>query len=129
MKKFLSKIVICFTFCAILLVPMLSMAAYQPEPITFDPDADIQEGTQLGNVGPVDTAANIINWALGILGLFFLVLLLYGGYVWMIARGNEEEVGKDKKIIMSAVIGLVIILTSYGVTYYVFENLVNSTSR
>ncbi|MBU0731722.1 pilin [Patescibacteria group bacterium] len=129
MKKILFSTGITLALCAMFIVPMAIHAQYQPTPVTFDPGSNVQQGSQLGNVGPVEMTANVINVALGVLGLFFLVLLLWGGFIWMNSRGNEEETSKAKKIITGAVIGLAIILTSYGLTYYIFENLVNSTSR
>lgn len=64
--------------------------------------------------------ANIINILLMLLGLIFLVLLLYGGFTWMTAMGNEEKVKKAKQTITSAAIGLLIILVSYGIVSFVF---------
>lgn len=126
MNKF-KTLLFCLGFLGVMAMPLVGMA-YQPQDITFDPNDQVRQESRLGNASPVATAANLINWGLGILGLFFLVLMLWGGFIWMNARGNEEEVGKAKKIITSAVIGLVIILASYGTSYYVFENLVDATS-
>ncbi|MCK4553697.1 hypothetical protein KAU19_01920, partial [Candidatus Parcubacteria bacterium] len=41
----------------------------------------------------------IINAVLVFLGVIFLILMIYGGYIWMTARGNEQEVEKAKNII------------------------------
>ena len=127
MENLLRKAIIFTFFCALLVLPLLGQAQYVPQPIEFDPGREIQGETQLGNASPVDTTARIINWALTLLGLICLVLILYGGFLWMTAGGNEERVGKAKKILGGAIIGLVIILASYGITAYVFENLVEAT--
>lgn len=50
------------------------------------------------------------------LGITFLGLMLYAGFIWMTARGNEQEVGKAKNIIIYAVIGLTVILAAYAIT-------------
>lgn len=94
---------------------------------TFGESETLEEETGLGNAEPTIVASRIINVALGILGLFTLLLFLYGGYIWMNARGNEEEVTKAKKILIGAVIGLVIILASYGIANYVFYNIQRTT--
>ncbi|MDD5110730.1 MAG: hypothetical protein PHI63_05995 [Patescibacteria group bacterium] len=56
-------------------------------------------------------------------GLLFTILILYGGYRWMLARGNESEIDKAKSIIRSAIIGLIVTLASYSVwltiTYFI----------
>jgi len=42
--------------------------------------------------------------------------MIYAGYLWMLARGNEQEVEKAKNIIIYAVIGLVVVLSAYAIT-------------
>ncbi|MBI4281380.1 hypothetical protein HY625_01005 [Candidatus Uhrbacteria bacterium] len=69
----------------------------------------------------------IINAFLGLLGVAFLGLLIYGGYTWMTAQGNEEGVGTAKKIITQAVIGLAIVLAAYVISYFVVSTLQQKT--
>ena len=40
--------------------------------------------------------ANIIRVALGLVGLVLTVLIMYGGFLWMTAGGNEEQIGQAK---------------------------------
>ncbi len=63
--------------------------------------------------------ANIIKVALGLLGLVVLVLILYGGYLWMTAGGNEEQITSAKKILLNGTVGLAIILSAYGIVLLV----------
>lgn len=60
---------------------------------------------------------SVIKIILSFLGVFFLILMIYGGYIWMMARGNDQEVQKAKNIIINALIGLVVILSAYAITY------------
>jgi hypothetical protein len=71
--------------------------------------------------------ASVIRIALGFLATAFIILLIYGGYTWMMARGNEEEARKAMKIIQMAVIGLVIIVAAYSITHFVFSSLSEAT--
>ncbi len=71
--------------------------------------------------------ATIINAFLGLLGIAFLGLLIYGGYEWMTAQGNEEGVTSAKKIIVNAVIGLAIVLAAYVISYFVVSTLQRGT--
>ena len=57
-------------------------------------------------------AGSIIQLFLGLLGLIALVIVLYGGFVWMTSGGNEEKISQAKKILSAGVIGLVIILSN-----------------
>lgn len=78
----------------------------------FESDAD------LGS-----TASTIIEAFLGFLGIIFLVLIIYAGFVWMTAAGDSDKVQKAKDTIFRSVIGLVIIVLSYSITYFVFRYL------
>ena len=74
------------------------------------------------------TVGNIIRVFMGILGIFAVVLIIYAGYLWMNARGNEQQVEKARSILTQAVIGLIIILASYSIAGFVVRNLVNATT-
>ncbi|MFA5128261.1 MAG: hypothetical protein WC457_04690 [Patescibacteria group bacterium] len=78
--------------------------------------------TGAGFASPVDPrvqAAIYIRYALQVVGILFVCLMVYAGFLWMTAGGNEDNIDKAKKLIMAAVIGLVIVLTSYSITYFV----------
>jgi hypothetical protein len=64
-------------------------------------------------------ASLYIRYALQVVGIIFLVLMVYAGFLWMTAGGNEENVEKAKKLIMAAVIGIAIVLAAYSITYFV----------
>ncbi len=80
------------------------------------------------NVTVGGVAAQIIKSFIGLLGIIFLVLIIYAGYNWMTARGEEEKVNKAITTIQRAVIGLVIIICAYAITYFVFRELPGSGS-
>jgi cbb3-type cytochrome oxidase subunit 3 len=67
---------------------------------------------------PALTIGTFIKFFISFLGVIFLILMIYGGYLWMLARGNEQEVEKAKTIIQNALIGLIIVFMAYGITYF-----------
>ena len=67
--------------------------------------------------------ANIIRAALGLLGLVTVILMMYAGYLWMTAGGNDEQIIKAKSILKNAVIGLAIILSAYSIVLFVMKML------
>jgi len=81
----------------------------------------------LGTRDVRDTIASLIKTAMGLLGIVATVLVLYGGFQWMIAGGEEKKVDRAKKTIYMGVIGLLIILSAYGIASYVLTNLVTAT--
>ena len=125
MKRKLSALL---TSAMIIALPLVALADYTPQAVVFDPNNNVERNTGLGNATPGDVAAGVINWVLGILMLLAVSLAVYAGILWMTSRGNEEAVTKAKNILTGAVIGIFIILASYGVSLYVFENLVDITN-
>lgn len=83
--------------------------------------------TGLGSTDIRATIASIINVALGLLGIVALVIVLYGGFKWMTAGGNDEQVGEARKIIIAGVVGLAVIFSSYAIANFVLEQLGSAT--
>jgi len=65
----------------------------------------------------------IINVGLTLLGIIFLVLIIYGGFVWLLARGRDEEVQKAQKVIETSVIGLIVIILAFAISKFVFATI------
>lgn len=81
----------------------------------------VQSG--LTNVSLGLVISMIIKGALSLLALIFLIIMVFSGYRWMTASGNEESVTKSKDAIKRAIIGLVIIMMAYAITYFIFQKL------
>ncbi len=125
MKNSLFKFV-SLTFCVgILAFPLLLHAQASKTPA---PDYT-GELTKAGDAAGVNADAdnptlptivgNVIKAALVLIGTIFLILFVYGGILWMTARGNSEQTEKAKKIITEATIGLLIVLGAWAVTAFV----------
>ena len=69
----------------------------------------------------------VINTVLGLLGVIFLILLVYAGFLWMTAAGNDDKVTKAKQILTTSIIGLVIVLAAYSIAAFVVEQLASAT--
>ncbi len=107
--------------CALLSVPTLASAQV---------DIGLEYGRQtgLGSADPRVTAASVIRSGLGILGILTTIIMMYAGFKWMTAGGNEDDVATAKKMITAAVIGLVIIMSAYAITTFVISSLYKSTA-
>ena len=66
---------------------------------------------------------NIVKTVLGMTGTIFLILTVYAGILWMTAAGKDEQVEKATKILRTAVVGLIIIMSAYAITYFVTGRL------
>ena len=71
-------------------------------------------------------AATIINGFLAILGIIFLAYMIHGGYLWMSAAGNDDQVRKAKDEIRNAIIGLIVIVAAYAIISFVLDALSGS---
>lgn len=69
---------------------------------------------------------NIIKMALGIVGSIALLMVTWGGFLWLTAMGNESRVEKGKETLIWSTLGLVIIFGAYAIASYVIEKLVNA---
>ncbi|MDP2752838.1 MAG: pilin, partial [Nitrospirota bacterium] len=72
---------------------------------------------------PRVVAASIIRVALGFLGVIALGLIIYAGFLWMTSAGNEQKIEQAKKILKNALIGLIIILASFGIVSFIINKL------
>lgn len=79
---------------------------------------------------PVEVVAGkIIQGAMALIGVAFGILIIYGGFLWMTARGNEETVKKSINILQTAVIGFIIVVGAYAITNYVVDTVITSAFR
>lgn len=124
MKKFLSSLFIVFS-----ILTVFNLAS-----------AQILQGDALGlmkenaekvriiggfaadaSVGSIIAA--VIKAVLGLLAVIFLVLMVFAGFKWMMAQGNEDQIKKSLETIKAAAIGLIIVLSAYAITYFIFTYL------
>jgi hypothetical protein len=81
----------------------------------------------LGTTDPDLIIANVIRVVLGVVGAISLVIIIYGGFMMMTSAGNQEKVDKGRKALMWAVIGLIVIFGSYGISTAIFSALSGGT--
>ena len=77
------------------------------------------ENLELADADPRDAVVTLISLLMTFLGIIAVIIMLYGGFVWMTAAGSEEKVSKAKKIIASGIIGLIVILSSFLIINFV----------
>ncbi len=68
---------------------------------------------------------NLVRTFIGLLGIIFLVLLIYAGYLWLTAQGDDKKVTHSKDMLKNAVIGLVIITAAYGIASFIINAVIN----
>ncbi|MFA6304275.1 MAG: Ig-like domain-containing protein [Patescibacteria group bacterium] len=104
----------------VLVIPQLSLAQTS---LGFEPVGS----TGLGTRDLKDIIILIIKIFLGFLGIIAVGLIIWGGYTWMTSGGEEDKISEGKKIITNAVIGLIIILSSYAIVLFVVSRFSPAT--
>lgn len=90
---------------------------------------NIEQETGLSAKDPRLIIANVIKIFLGFLGLVTLILVLYAGFLWMTAGGDAEKIEQAKKILKNAIIGLLIILSSYAIVNFIFSKFLGKNNN
>lgn len=63
----------------------------------------------------------ILKVFFSLLGTIFLLLIIYSGYKYMTAGGNEEDAKIALDTIKQAVIGLIIIIGAYAISEFIIK--------
>ena len=116
---------ICFLFTAAIAVP--ASAQTSDSLLWGGTEGSIGNTIGLGNRDPRLIASSIINVTLGFLGIIAVVIVLVAGFKWMTAGGNEDKIGEAKSLLSAGVIGLVIVLASWGLAQFTVNLLFNAT--
>lgn len=124
MRKFLLGAVLSL----LLFVPVLTFAQ-------LDLGGDLVSGaaSRAGYAEATDTTfaetiGTVIKAFLSFVGVIFLVLMVYAGFLWMNARGDESQVEKAQDIIRAAIIGMAITVGAYSITAFVVPRIVEKTA-
>lgn len=75
-----------------------------------------------------EVVGRIINVLLGFIGILLLVYILYAGFLWMTAGGDEGKVKTATTMIRNAIIGLLIIVAAFAISNFVLGSLINVAS-
>lgn len=117
-----------FTLIILVFVLVIPYFVFAQAPITALETAVENSGYSTGSNAPdVPTyIGGIVAVFMGFLGIIFIVLLIYGGFNWMRAGGDESKVKLAIDTIRRAIIGLLITAGSYAISQFVIYKLLIS---
>ena len=119
MNKMKKIIIAVFLVFGVTLAIQPALAAGTVSEIENQLHAAAEQGAGYGQPqDPRVTAAAIIRTGLQLIGIVFVILIIYAGATWMMAGGNTENIEKAKNIIKASVIGLIIVVCAYSITYF-----------
>jgi len=117
----------------VIFISVLSMLLLLVLPhIAFAAEADalqaLADSSGLAQTSLPILIAKIIRAVLGVLGIILVVLVVTAGFKYMTAGGDPKKVEDAKKILKNAVIGLVIILSSYSIASWILGKLLTAAN-
>lgn len=101
------------------------VTATAADPYGIDEISTLNLGKE-GNVKNI--IASIINIALGFLGVIAVIIILFAGFKWMTASGNEEQVASARKMLVQAITGLVIVFLAWIIANFIIDQLKEATN-
>ncbi len=123
-KKIVKQTLLVFTLMAVGLVLFQFIPAFAQGGLISPTD---QPGRLAEATGGQDSLRQLVltflNFFLGFLGLISVIMIIYGGVLYVTAAGEQEKVDKGKKIIMYAIVGIVIILLAFAIVSTVLGGL------
>ncbi len=97
-------------------VALLPLATHAATDATNGANAAAPEGA------PTDLSAqvqNITNTMLLVIGIVAVIMLIVGGFRYVLSNGNEKAISGAKDTILYAIIGIVVALLSYAIVNFV----------
>jgi len=76
-----------------------------------------------GEANLMDVIATVISIAFALAGIVAVIYLIIGGFNYVTAGGNPEQIEMAKTTIVNAIIGLVVILVSYLIVQFIMTQL------
>jgi hypothetical protein len=61
----------------------------------------------------------IVRIILSFLGLIAIIIIVYGGILWMTSGGSPDKISKAKKIMINGLIGLLIIVLAFAIASFI----------
>jgi hypothetical protein len=86
-------------------------------------------GISQSSSSPEEKIAKVIGQVLSYVGVLFLILMLYAGFLWMTAGGDEKRIDQARDIILGALIGLIIVVAAYAITQFVGQSVLGANSQ
>jgi len=105
---------ILLIFTLFLLIPSGSLVATPTgSGPSVDPPPEIIENLEADDV--VRIIVNVRNWFAGIVLIIAVAVVLFAGFLYMTAGGDDKKVETAKKTLLNGIIGIVVALFAYGI--------------
>lgn len=106
----------------ILAIPLFAFAQLDNESVGLETTGEAVYGALEGGAGYY-LGTYIITPFLAIVGIIFLIMIIYGGLLWLTGGSSTESITKGRRIFIWSILGLIVIIGAFAFTSYVLEAL------
>lgn len=131
----MKKILFLSIFIITILFPISKPALAAPGDFVKDLEAQTRSaaGTNGADLGkpqdPRTVVARIVQIFLSIIGTLLFCYTIYGGALIFLSGGSEDKVNEGKTVIKHAIVGLIVVLSSYSITVFVSRMVVGDSGE
>jgi ABC-type Fe3+ transport system permease subunit len=97
-------------------MPLKAFAADSPAPVTIPSSVPAGPSVQ-------DLAKNAINALIFIAGIACVIVIIIGGFMYIVSAGNPDRTKTAKDAILYAIIGLIISLAAFAIVNFVIGGI------
>lgn len=81
-------------------------------------------GAGIGGTATIGAFIGVLVQAtLQLVGIIFLIFIIYGGFKWMTASGQQKHIEEAQRMITHSIIGLIIVVLAYAISTFVISEL------
>ncbi|MFH1142498.1 MAG: hypothetical protein V1695_02185 [Candidatus Uhrbacteria bacterium] len=131
MIKNIVAIMIGLALCLSIAAPVMAQNEITATELLQISETDTRTIGDVAGLGTEDLSAviaQIIRAILGFLGVVAVVIIIWGGFLWMTSGGETEKVGKARKFIIMGIVGLAIVFSAYAIASFVITALVGAVT-
>ncbi|MBU4216868.1 hypothetical protein L6270_03505 [Candidatus Parcubacteria bacterium] len=88
---------------------------------------EFSNSTGLGDFSPVTVVTNMINIAMGFIGITTVVMFMLAGFKILLSSGNEDTISQAKKMMWGTIVGTFLIMASFGIAKFFIGTVANAT--
>lgn len=127
-KLFISGAFVCLLFFNVLSAQAGFLKSDAKQGLgQVDVAADVAGYEEATSETLLQVVQTFINGFLSLIGVILICYLIYAGYHWMTAQGDEQKVEKAKSTITRAIVGVIIIVAAYAISIFVIGKLEKGT--
>jgi hypothetical protein len=122
------KIIVVLVLGIMVLIPAVSLAKVNISWKMIGDKTGLSKQKDYDDITKI--ASKVVSLVLSLIAIIFFAVMMYGGLRWLTAQGEDDKIQKAQVAIKAGIIGLVIAVSSYAISNYVFDKMgfANQTS-